>query len=32
MLIVQRLVVAVEESEIEHPFYMLDEMRERFIV
>jgi hypothetical protein len=32
MLVVQQLVVAAEESEVEHPFYMLDEIRERFIV
>jgi hypothetical protein len=32
MLVVQRSVVAAEEGEIEHPSYMLDEMRERFMV
>jgi hypothetical protein len=32
MLVVQRSVVAAEEGEVEHPSYMLDEMRERFMV
>jgi hypothetical protein len=32
MLVVQRLVVAAEEGEVEHPLDMLDEMRERFMV
>jgi hypothetical protein len=32
MLVIQRSVVAAEEGEVEHPSYMLDEMRERFIV
>jgi hypothetical protein len=32
MLVVQRLVVAVEEGEVEHLLDMLDEIRERFIV
>jgi hypothetical protein len=27
-----RSVVAAEEGEVEHPSYMLDEMRERFLV
>jgi hypothetical protein len=32
MLVVQQSVVAAEEGEIKHPSYMLDEMRERFMV
>ena len=32
MLVVQRSVVAAAEGEVEHPSYMLDEMRERFMV
>jgi hypothetical protein len=32
MLVVQRLVVAAEEGEVEYPLDMLDEMRERFMV
>jgi hypothetical protein len=32
MLVVQRLVFAAEDGEVEHPLDMLDEMRERFIV
>ncbi|KAI1508212.1 hypothetical protein Ptr86124_012933 [Pyrenophora tritici-repentis] len=32
MLVVQRSVVAAEDGEVEHPSYMLDEMRERFMV
>jgi hypothetical protein len=32
MLVEQRSVVAAEESEVENPSDMLDEMRERFIV
>jgi hypothetical protein len=32
MLVIQQSVVAAEESEVEHPSYMLDEMRERFMV
>jgi hypothetical protein len=32
MLVVQQSVVAAEEGEVEHPSYMLDEIRERFIV
>jgi hypothetical protein len=32
MLIIQRSVVAAEEGEVEHPSYMLDEIRDRFIV
>jgi hypothetical protein len=32
MLVVQRSVVAAEEGEVEHPSYMLDEMRDRFMV
>jgi hypothetical protein len=32
MLVVQRLVVAAEEGEVEHPSDILDEMRERFMV
>jgi hypothetical protein len=32
MLVVQRSVVAVEEGEVEYPSYMLDEMRDRFMV
>ncbi|KAK7180307.1 hypothetical protein PSPO01_13596 [Paraphaeosphaeria sporulosa] len=32
MLIIQRLVVAVEEGEVENPSGMLDEIRERFMV
>jgi hypothetical protein len=32
MLIIQQLVVAAEEGKIEHPSYMLDKMREQFIV
>jgi hypothetical protein len=32
MLVVQQLVVAVEEGEVEHPLDMLDEIRKRFIV
>jgi hypothetical protein len=32
MLVVQRSVVAAEEGEVEHPSYILDKMRERFMV
>jgi hypothetical protein len=32
MLVVQQLVVAAEEGEVEHLLDMLDEMRGRFIV
>jgi hypothetical protein len=32
MLVVQRSVFAAEDSEVEHPSDMLDEMRERFMV
>jgi hypothetical protein len=32
ILVVQRLVVAAEEGEVENPSNMLDEIRERFIV
>lgn len=32
ILVVQRSVVAAEEGEVEHPSYMLDETRERFMV
>ena len=32
MLVVQRSVVAAEEGKVEYPSYMLDEMRERFMV
>jgi hypothetical protein len=32
MLVVQRLVVAAEEGEVEHLLDMLDKIRERFIV
>jgi hypothetical protein len=32
MLVVQQLVVAAEEGEVEHLLDMLDEIRERFIV
>jgi hypothetical protein len=32
MLVVQLLLVAVEEDEVEHLLDMLDEMRERFMV
>jgi hypothetical protein len=32
MLVVQQLVVAAEEGEVEHPLDMLDKIRERFIV
>ena len=32
MLVVQRLVFAAEDSEVEHPSDMLDEIRKRFMV
>jgi hypothetical protein len=32
MLVVQRSVVGAEEGEVEHPSYMLDEMRERIMI
>jgi hypothetical protein len=32
MLVIQQSVVAAEEGKVEHPSYMLNEMRERFMV